>query len=98
MAVEGETRRQMKAMNGVEEKKRADAFVEIAALPSKGVEFGAGGHQFIQRRLAAMSVEGSIANGWIGGGNETGQALHIALVGRKTHRRIWGRQPASRFS
>ena len=49
--------RQMEPVNGVKKKQRPDALVKIVAAPPKGVEFGAGRHQFFPGRRAADGIE-----------------------------------------
>jgi hypothetical protein len=55
---------------GVEEEKRADAFVEVVGTAAEGVEFHTLGEQFGSAQVAAVSVERGVALGGFAGGDE----------------------------
>ena len=63
--------RQMKPMEGVEEKQRPDPFIKIFAAAAKGVELGAFFHQRLQGKPRAEGIERLIADGRIGGSDDT---------------------------
>ena len=54
--------RQMKTVDGVKKKQRADALVKIVAVPAKGVQFGAGGEQLLAGTRRANGVERLVAD------------------------------------
>ena len=52
---------QMKPVDGIKEEEGADAFVEVGALASKMVKFGALLDQFLRRKAGTDGVKRSIA-------------------------------------
>src|SRR4051812_17417711 len=68
--------REMKAVEGVEEEEGADAFVEVFAFATEGVERGAFGQQLVGGEIGAGFLEGAVALGGVPGGDEADQLGH----------------------
>ena len=73
--------RQMEPMDGAKEKQGADALVEILAAAPEGVQFRAFFEECRERELRADGVEGLIADGRGGRGDDLGEsAAHFPLI------------------
>ena len=68
--------RQMEAVDGIEEKQGAHAVIQVVARSAEGVEFLAMAEQPCDRSPAANLVQGAIACGWIGSGDDADELSH----------------------
>ena len=71
--------REMKAVDGVEEKEGANPFVEVFAAAAKGFQLGTSRHQFVHRRAVADRLKRPVAKSWIAGGDDFDEGAGHAL-------------------
>ena len=80
--------RDVETVDGVQEKQRPYAFVEIVARPAEAIERFALGHQLPQSGRAAEGIERAVAGGGIAGEDDGGQLAHCAPPGASTASRM----------
>ena len=78
----GEPFREMEAMDGVEEKERPDALIEISAFAAEEIESSAFGEQLGEAGGARPLSQGKIADRWIARGDEVAR---LRAAGARRH-------------